>query len=158
MVAKIWVVDDEEPVREVLGAMLQQMGHETRLFSDAKSLVAAYRRRRVDLVLADRRMPVMDGLALVRALRDKDPDAIVVIVTGYPSVEDGVEATRLGAADYLTKPLRMEEIRLRIMRVLEIRDLQTSLRRSRVLAWLLIGSLPFWFVIGLFLHMLVGCP
>ena len=156
--AKIWVVDDEEPVREVLGAMLQQMGHEARLFSDAKSLVAAYRRRLVDLVLADRRMPVMDGLALVRALRAKDPGAIVLIVTGYPSVDDGVEATRLGAADYLTKPLRMEEIRLRIMRVLEIRDLQTRLRRSRVLAWLLIGSLPFWFVLGLFLHMLVGCP
>lgn len=156
--ATIWVVDDEEPVREVLGAMLQQIGHEVRLFPDAASLLSAYQAGRADLVMTDIRMPGLDGLALTRILHEKDPRVVVIILTGYPSVEDGVEAIRLGASDYLTKPFRMEEIRLRVLRALEVRDLNERLRRSRILAWMLIGSLPFWFGLGLVLHLFMGCP
>lgn len=156
--ATIWVVDDEEPVREVLSAMLQQIGHEVRLFPDAAALLSAYQRGLVDLVMTDIRMPGMDGLALTRILHEKDPRIVVIILTGYPSVEDGVEAIRLGASDYLTKPFRLEEIRLRVLRALEVRDLNERLRRSRILAWMLIGSLPFWFGLGLVLHLFMGCP
>lgn len=156
--ATIWVVDDEEPVREVLGAMLQQMGHETRLFSDAPVLLHDYQPGSADVVLTDFRMPGMDGLTLIRNLRAKDDRLVVMMLTGFPSVQDAVEAVRLGAADYLSKPFRMEEIRMRIARALEVRDLQVSLRRSRALAWLLIGSLPFWFGLGLALRSLLGAP
>ena len=155
--ATVWVVDDESPVREVLEAMLQQMGHTSRMFADGTSLLSAYQRGQVDLVISDMRMPGMDGLSLLRALREKDRQAVVILLTGYPSIQDGVEAIRLGAADYLTKPFRMEEINLRILRALESRDLNQQLRRSRILAWLLIGSLPFWFVLGLVLHLMIGC-
>lgn len=156
--ATIWVVDDEEPVREVLGAMLQQLGYETRLFADGPSLLAAYRPGLTDVVMTDIRMPGMDGLALTRALRERDPKVVIMIATGFPSVQDAVEAIRLGAADYLGKPFRMEEIRLRLVRALELRDLQVQVRRSRSLCWLLIGSLPFWFILGLVLHLIFGCP
>ena len=156
--ATIWVVDDEEPVREVLGAMLQQLGYETRLFPDAAALLNAFHPGQVDLVLTDVRMPGMDGLALTRILREKDPKLAVVILTGFPSVDDAVEAIRLGATDYLTKPFRMEEIRLRLLRALETRDLLQQVRRGRMLTWLLIGSMPFWFVLGLLLHVMLGCP
>jgi DNA-binding NtrC family response regulator len=157
-VATIWVIDDEVSVSDVLSAMLQQMGYDVRVFNDAREAVAAFRPDQVDAVLTDLRMPTMDGLAVVRALRQKDPQAVILILTGFPSVADGVEAIRLGAADYLTKPFRMEEIRLRLLRALEMRDVQGRLRRSRILAWLLIGSLPFWFGLGLALHLLLGCP
>ncbi len=156
--ATIWVIDDEVSVSDVLSAMLQQMGYDVRVFNDAREAVAAFRPDQVDAVLTDLRMPTMDGLAVVRALRQKDPQAVILILTGFPSVADGVEAIRLGAADYLTKPFRMEEIRLRLLRALEMRDVQGRLRRSRILAWLLIGSLPFWFGLGLALHLLLGCP
>lgn len=157
-VATIWVVDDEEPVREVLGAMLQQLGYETRLFPDAAALLNAYRSGTVDLVMTDVRMPGMDGLALTRELHEKDPRLVVIILTGFPSVDDAVEAIRMGASDYLTKPFRMEEIRLRLLRALETRDLQQQVRRGRMLTWLLIGSMPVWFVLGLLLHVMLGCP
>ncbi len=156
--ATIWVVDDEEPVREVLGAMLQQLGYETRLFPDAAALLNVFHPGPADLVLTDVRMPGMDGLALTRILREKDPKLAVVILTGFPSVDDAVEAIRLGATDYLTKPFRMEEIRLRLLRALETRDLLQQVRRGRMLTWLLIGSMPFWFVLGLLLHVMLGCP
>lgn len=156
--ATIWVVDDEEPVREVLGAMLQQLGYETRLFPDADTLLKAYQPGLTDVVLTDFRMPGMDGLTLIRNLRAKDARVVVMMLTGFPSVQDAVEAVRLGASDYLTKPFRMEEIRVRLARALDVRDLQQSLRRSRILAWLLIGSLPFWFGLGLALRALLGSP
>lgn len=156
--ATIWVVDDEEPVREVLGAMLQQLGHEIRLFPDSESLLNAYHPGLADVVLTDFRMPGMDGLTLIRNLRAKDARVVIMMLTGFPSVQDAVEAVRLGASDYLSKPFRMEEIRMRITRALEVRDLQQSLRRSRALAWLLIGSMPFWFGLGLALRSLLGSP
>jgi two-component system response regulator PilR (NtrC family) len=157
-VATIWVVDDEEPVREVLGAMLQQLGHETRLFPDADALLKAYHPGVTDVVLTDFRMPGMDGLTLIRNLRAKDARVVIMMLTGFPSVQDAVEAVRLGASDYLSKPFRMEEIRMRLARALDVRDLQQSLRRSRILAWLLIGSMPFWFGLGLALRSLLGSP
>jgi DNA-binding NtrC family response regulator len=157
-VVTIWVVDDEEPVREVLGAMLQQLGYEIRLFPDAEALLQAYRPGLTDVVLTDFRMPGMDGLGLIRALRAKDARVVILMLTGFPSVQDAVEAVRLGASDYLAKPFRMEEIRMRIARALEVRDLHLNLRRSRALAWLLIGSLPFWFGLGLALRSLLGGP
>ena len=153
--AIVWVVDDEVTVCDVLGAMLQQLGYETRVFQDARELLAAYHPGQVDAVLTDLRMPGLDGLGVVRELRNKDGNAVVLVLTGFPTVADGVEAIRLGAADYLTKPFRMEEIRVRLLRALEARDLQSTLRRSRMLVWMLIGSLPFWFVLGLVLHMLI---
>ena len=153
--ATVWVVDDEVTVCDVLGAMLQQLGYELRIFRDARELVEAYQPGKVDAVLTDLRMPGLDGLGVVRELRKKDPHAVVLMLTGFPTVSDGVEAIRLGAADYQTKPFRMEEIRVRLLRALESRDLQLSLQRSRMLVWMLIGSLPFWFVLGLALHMLI---
>lgn len=155
--ATIWAVDDESTVCDVLGAMLQQLGYEVRIFQDSRELVAAYRPGVADMVLTDLRMPGLDGLGVVREVRKKDPRAVVMVLTGFPTVADGVEAIRLGAADYLTKPFRMEEIRVRLLRALEARDLQEGLRRSRMLVWMLIGSLPFWFILGLVLRLLI-CP
>lgn len=154
--ATIWVVDDEEPVGDVLSGMLHELGYETQMFTNAREALAAYRPGRVDAVIVDVRMPGMDGLEFTRALREKDPRAVVIILTGYPSVEDAVEAIKMGALDYLTKPFRIEEIRLRVLRALEARDLSDRFRRNRTLAWVLIGSLPVWFFLGILLALLIG--
>ncbi|HEY8240995.1 MAG TPA: response regulator, partial [Kiritimatiellia bacterium] len=99
----------------------------------------------------DLRMPKMSGLELTRALLVKDPEAIVMVLTGYPSIPDAVEAVKSGATDFLSKPCRMEEIRIRLERALESRELQDRLKKTRSLTWILIGSLPLWFVLGMVL-------
>jgi DNA-binding NtrC family response regulator len=154
--ATIWVVDDEEAVCDVLSGMLHELGHDTRIFTRAREAMAAYRRDRVDAVITDLRMPDMDGLEFTRGLREKDPDAVILILTGFPSVEDAVEAIKIGASDFMTKPFRIEEIRLRVLRALEARDMEDRLRRNRKLTWILIGSLPVWFILGILLAFVVG--
>jgi DNA-binding NtrC family response regulator len=154
--ATIWIIDDEEATTDVLSAMLQEIGHDTRVFNQAREALAAYKPGAADVVITDIRMPGMDGLEFTRAIRAQDPRATVIVLTGFPSVEDAVQAVKMGAADYMTKPFRIEEIRLRLLRVLEARDLETRFRRNRVLTWLLIGSLPVWFILGIFMAYLIA--
>jgi DNA-binding NtrC family response regulator len=151
MAATVWIVDDEESVRDVLGAMMDEIGFSARLFADPRDALAAYHRGAADAVITDVRMPEMSGLELTKALLAKDPDAVVIILTGYPSVSDAVEIIKAGASDYLTKPFRLEEIRMRIGRAVQNRELQASFRRNRILTWVLIGSLPLWFLLGIIL-------
>lgn len=152
----IWVIDDDAATSDVLSAMLKQLGYETRTFAAARDALAAYKPGVAEIVISDVRMPDLDGLEFTRALKKKDPRVIIVVLTGFPSVEDAVEAIRLGAADYMTKPLSLEEMRLRLLRVLEARDLQDRFHRNRMLTWLLIGSLPVWFLLGIALALIVA--
>jgi DNA-binding NtrC family response regulator len=151
MASRVWVVDDDDSVREVLTAMLTELGHEARNFADPHEALTAYAPGATDIVITDLRMPKMSGLELTRALLVKDPEAVVLVLTGYPSIPDAVEAVKSGATDFLSKPCRMEEIRIRIERALESRELQAQLKKTRSLTWVLIGSLPLWFVLGMVL-------
>ena len=154
--ATVWVIDDESATSDVLAAMLQEIGYDTRVFNQAREALAAYRHGCADVVMTDIRMPGLDGLEFTRALRERDPRATIIILTGFPSVEDAVEAIKMGAADYMTKPFRLEEVRLRLLRALEARDLQDRFRRNRILSWVLIGSLPVWFILGILLAFLIA--
>jgi DNA-binding NtrC family response regulator len=155
MAATVWVVDDEESVRDVVGAMLKELGYDVRIFENAEGVTEAYRSSPPDVVITDVRMPGMSGLELTRSILEVDHDAIVMILTGFPSIPDAVEAIRTGATDFLSKPCRMEEIRVRIERALESRDICGRLRRARLVGWLLIASLPLWFVLGILLARLL---
>ena len=147
--ATIWIVDDEEMVRDLIGDMISDMGHKIRLFSDPLELLAAYHPRAADAIITDVRMQNMDGRELTKALLEKDPLALVLILTGYPSINDAVELIRLGAVDYLQKPFRAEEIKIRLERALHSRDLITRFHKNRSLTWLLICSMPLCFLLGL---------
>jgi two-component system response regulator PilR (NtrC family) len=154
--ATIWIIDDDEAAVDVLSSMLQEIGHDTRIFLQAREALAAYKPGSADVLITDIRMPGMDGLEFTRAIRAQDPRATVIVLTGFPSAEDAVEAVKMGAADYISKPVRIEEIRLRLLRVLEARDLETRFRRNRALTWLLIGSLPVWFILGILVALIIA--
>ncbi len=151
MPATVWVVDDDEAIRGVLGAMIKELGFEPKLFDTAEAALKAFKPGAADVVISDVRMPGMSGMDLTRAMIEKDPDVIVMILTGFPSIPDAVEAVQAGASDFLSKPCRIEEIRVRITRALENRTLQTRLRTTRLVTWILIGSLPLWFILGIIL-------
>jgi two-component system response regulator HydG len=109
----IMVVDDEQGILDVVGRFAQRAGYEAITCSSGRDAVAQLQTRRADLVMVDLRMPDVGGLDVLRAIRDIDPRCQAVLMTGYASVETAVEAIKLGATDYLSKPLdfaRLEQL------------------------------------------------
>ncbi len=103
--ATILVVDDEEDVRAFLAEALEGDGHTCCEAENGQKALAELGRRRFDLLITDLNMPKMTGVALLRAARELDPDLAVILLTAHGSVETAVEAMKLGAFDYLQKPV-----------------------------------------------------
>jgi two-component system response regulator HydG len=112
--ARLLIVDDNDAMREGMAVSLARLGHEVRAARSGEEALAAYRARRADVVVTDLRMSPMDGIALVRALRDRDPDATVVVVTAHGTVPAAVEAIHAGALDFVEKPFSPELLRAKV--------------------------------------------
>lgn len=149
MAAVIWVVDDDPGIRDLLGLMLKDLGYNVELFANGKELLDRLDTRVPDLFVVDVRMPEMSGMDLTRAIMEKDSQALVIILTGFPSIEDAVEAIQIGASDYLSKPFNKAQIQVRIERLLGKRRLQTRLKRTRLATRTLVETLPIWIILGM---------
>ena len=103
--ARVLVVDDEEGIRDFIADALETAGHETVQAADGEAALAELRRRGFHLMITDLRMPRLDGMALVRTARVEWPEMEVIVLTAYGTVDGAVEAMKLGALDYLRKPL-----------------------------------------------------
>jgi two-component system response regulator HydG len=119
--ATIVVIDDNETVREGLSAVVRKMGHASLAAASGRSGLELVRRGGADFVITDLKMEGLDGVAVVRALREYDPDLPVMIITAFGTIETAVEAMKLGAFDFLQKPFAPEVVRLKVERALELR-------------------------------------
>ena len=117
---RILVVDDEAKMRRLLELALRNLGHEVGQADDGESALAALADSAFDLVITDLRMPRMDGLAMLRALRQRNDDVPVIVLTAHGSIESAVEAMKLGAIDYVIRPFEMETIELAVTRALAL--------------------------------------
>jgi len=109
----VMVIDDEQGILDVVGRFAQRAGFEAVTCASGRDAIAQLQLRRADLVLVDLRMPDVGGLDVLRAIREIDPRCQAVLMTGYASVDTAVEAIKLGAMDYLSKPLdfpRLEQL------------------------------------------------
>jgi two-component system response regulator HydG len=104
------VVDDEQGILDVVSRFARRAGYDTETCANGRDAIALLETRRADLVMVDLRMPDVGGLDVLRAIRDIDPRCQAVLMTGYASVETAVEAIKLGATDYLSKPLDFERL------------------------------------------------
>ncbi|MBI5492192.1 MAG: sigma-54-dependent Fis family transcriptional regulator [Deltaproteobacteria bacterium] len=125
---KIIIVDDEKDMRDFLEIMLGKEGYDAEGIDGAKDALDFCRNNRVDLVITDVRMPGMGGVEFLKALKDHDPEALVVMITAYASVETAIEAMKAGAADYILKPFNNDAIRLSIKKALKLRSLENENR------------------------------
>jgi two-component system NtrC family response regulator len=125
---RILVVDDEAAQRELIGGFLRKQGHEVFQVGTGTEALARVRETRVDLVLSDFKMPGMSGLEVLRGVKAVNPEIPFILMTAYGTVETAVQAMKDGAEDYLTKPLDLEELTLRIARVGERMRLQSAVR------------------------------
>jgi len=127
----VLVVDDEQSMRELLGIMLRQVGYDVTLADGGEPAVQALKTDDFDLVITDLRMRKVDGLAVLRAAKDHSPRTVVLVVTAFASTETAVEAMKLGAYDYVTKPFKLDELRLTIANALERKRLQDENRELK---------------------------
>ncbi len=115
----ILVVDDEASLRDMLRIVLQRDGYRVLTASNGREAIETLKTTTVDLVLSDIRMPDVGGVDVLRAAKEINRDVIVLMMTAYASTESAVEAMRLGAVDYFTKPFNMDELRLKVRQQVE---------------------------------------
>jgi len=114
----ILVVDDEEAMREFLTVLLEKQGYRVIAAADGGQALELIAHQSPDLVISDVRMPKMDGIGLLTGIRKTDPHLPVIMMTAYASMDSTIQAMRLGADDYITKPFRIDEIRLVVEKAL----------------------------------------
>jgi DNA-binding NtrC family response regulator len=119
----ILVVDDDPIVVESLAELLRSEDYDAEGVQSFDRAIQAVARRSFDVVITDVNMPEADGFELLRALKTQQPSLVVIVITGYGTIESAVEAIKMGAYDYLTKPIIDDEIRLVVKRAMEQRAL-----------------------------------
>lgn len=121
--SNILVVDDEPSYRQILTLVFESEGHELRIASNGREALQRLNEEPADLVVSDIRMPDMDGIEMLRNIRETMPDVAVVFMTAHASVETTREAFKLGADDYIEKPFDVDEMKLIVNKALEKRAL-----------------------------------
>ena len=123
---QILVVDDEANLRRVLAAQLSRDGYEVHTAEDGEAALAFLREHHIDLVVTDLRMPKLDGMELLRAALQDSPERPVVMMTAHGTIDTAVEAMKLGAFDYVTKPFDQAEVRTIVKKALRTQDLASA--------------------------------
>jgi two-component system response regulator PilR (NtrC family) len=126
---RILVVDDEQSIRELLAIVLRREGYDVLLAEDGRSAVELLEREPVDLLISDIQMPDLSGVEVLRAAKQLDRDVLGIMITAFASTDTAVEAMRLGACDYLSKPFDVDLLKMKVREKIENR----LLRRENVL-------------------------
>jgi DNA-binding NtrC family response regulator len=145
MSGTVLIVDDERTLARAVRAFLIESGYEAEVAPDAEQALGMLETLRPDVVFSDLRLPGMNGVDLLRRIREFDPSIAVVIMTAYGTIEGAVEAVKLGAFDYLKKPVDLEELKLLADRAREHSQLQLELSYHRRRA---ASDVPFGAVLG----------
>src|SRR5207249_3207099 len=121
---RILFADDEKSLQEFMRSELPRLGHEVTVCPDGRSAVKALEKGKFDVAIIDLRMPGMTGIEVLEQLKHTSPDTEAIVMTGHASMETAIEAVRLGAFDYITKPCRLSEIEAVLQKAVEKRDLK----------------------------------
>lgn len=120
----IHIIDDEPIIHEVLGQLLTAEGYEIEISSSGEEALEKHTSQAFDLILLDLLMPGMDGIEALKVMKKIDPQAIIIIITAYASVESAIAAMKMGAFDYIQKPFKHDELLLTVKRAVEHKRLQ----------------------------------
>jgi FixJ family two-component response regulator len=109
---RIWIAEDDDEFREILGSSLAREHRDIRLFKDGREVLEAIPGGDFDILIADLMMPGADGIQALNKVKRVHPDRIVIIMTGYASIDSAIQAIRGGAYDYIRKPFKFEELEI----------------------------------------------
>ena len=127
----VLIVEDEDRLREQLAQFYEQEGYSVTAAACAEDGIVKLAEERFAIVVSDVKMPGMDGFQLARHVREKYPDTNVILITAFGNIKQAVEAMKLGASDYITKPFQPEAIRLVSEKLIERKRLLDEVRELR---------------------------
>ena len=128
MKPRILVADDEESIREFLEIMLKKEGYDVVCVEDGQKALEVMKKRNIDLIISDLQMPNMTGIELLREVKDQSSNILFMLITAFGTTESAVEAMKLGAYDYITKPFKIDEVRIVIANALRSQSLEVENR------------------------------
>jgi two-component system response regulator PilR (NtrC family) len=131
MKPRILAVDDEESIREFLDIMLKKEGYEVSLAEDGQVAIDLLKKKSFDLVISDLQMPNVTGMELLKHVRENYPELLFMMITAFGTTESAVEAMKLGAYDYITKPFKIDEVRIVIGNALRSKSLEVENRNLK---------------------------
>lgn len=131
MKAKILVIDDDTSLRRVLEYNLQEEGYEIQTASSGEEGLYLFGQAQPDLVITDMKMPGMDGLMVLKSIKERSPGALVVIMTAFGTIDIAVDAMKAGAYDYITKPFNRDALKLTVKKALQFSGLTEENRRLK---------------------------
>lgn len=136
---RVLIIDDEEGIRNVLADLFGEMGWLVSESEDGKNGLEAALSDDFELIILDLSLPRLDGLAVLRKLRESKPDIPVVMITGYATMKSAIEALKLGAFDYITKPFDLNEVQIIAQHAVErqrlIYENQVPQKRTPATSW-----------------------
>src|SRR5436309_8971126 len=121
---RVLFVDDERPLQELMRSELPRLGHEVTVCPDGRAALKVLEKSTFDAAILDLRMPGMTGIEVLEHLKRVSPDTEAIVMTGHASMETAIEAVRLGAFDYITKPCKLAEVEAVLAKVAERRELK----------------------------------
>jgi len=132
---RIWIAEDDEELREILGSFLNTAQREVRLFENGQAVLEAIENASFDILVTDLMMPGADGIQVLHGVKRLHPESIVILMTGYASLDSAIQAIRGGAYDYIRKPFKLDEMEIAIHHACEkialLRENQNLLRRLK---------------------------
>lgn len=128
MKSRILVADDEESIREFLNIMLRKEGYEVSCVEDGQQAADLMKKKSFDMVISDLQMPNMTGMELLGHVQSNHPGTLFMLITAFGTTETAIEAMKLGAYDYITKPFKIDEVRINIANALKSKNLETENR------------------------------
>lgn len=131
MKAKILVIDDDSSLRRVLEYNLQEDGYEVQAASSGEEGLYLFGQSRPSLVITDMKMSGMDGLMVLKSIKERSPETLVIIITAFGTVDIAVEAMKAGAYDYITKPFNRDALKLTVKKALQFNGLAEEIKRLK---------------------------
>ena len=149
--AHILVVDDNRETADTLVECLSLLGYKATAAYGGHEGLSRFEGGDFQLVFTDLMMPEMDGMELLETIMSLDSRAMVIVITGYGTVESAVEAIKKGAYDFITKPFKLDELKIIIERAMERHTIRRQLGLFRGLVLALLISVPVWLILGIVL-------
>ena len=128
---KVLVVDDDRFVQEVISEFLSDRGFYVSTASSGEEAVEKFETETADVVLVDFKMPGIDGLTTIEKLTELSPSTVAIFMTGFPTLDSSIQALRLGAADYILKPFKLDEVAVAVDKAISEWRLKGELNRLR---------------------------